>query len=63
MYMKTNKKSVLKKIKDEEIASKSGRGTLYLNLRVYDAFKAACEKEGYPASVVVEKLMEDWISS
>lgn len=61
--MKVNAKAVLKGIQTDKEAKRRGPVSLSLNLKLWDQFKAACEKCGAPASVVAEKLMQSFIDN
>lgn len=59
--MKTNAKRIVKKVKTNLDETRSGRVNLYLNLKTYKSFKAACKAQGLPASPVVEELMREFV--
>lgn len=56
-------KRIVKKVKDDLSEDKKGRVTLYLNLRLYKEFQKAAKVNGLPASTIIEKLIEEFVSS
>jgi hypothetical protein len=61
--MRANAKRIVKQVKTNLDENRSGRVNLYLNLKTYKSFKAACERQGLPASPVIEELMREFIKS
>lgn len=54
---------IVQKVRKDLEQDKRGPVTLSLNLSRWRAFKKACKAQGIPASVVAEKLMEEFVGS
>lgn len=59
--MKNRRKQILKGIKDDKMRDKRGPVTFSLNLALYTRFKQACDKDGEPASVVIEQFIKEYL--
>lgn len=63
MRTRIDRRKIAKEVKSKIESEKRGRVTLYLNLKLYEGFQTACEKDGIPASTAVEQLLKAYIES
>lgn len=60
--MKINSRLIVKKIKADQEQARRRRISLYIHAKTADAFMRACERQGLSASIVVEKMMREFVS-
>lgn len=61
MNMKIKVKKIVKEIKQSK--SDRTKTSLYISKSIYKAFKRAVDKEDLSPSIVIEKLMSDFVGS
>lgn len=60
--MKINSRQIVKKIKADAEQARRRRISLYVHSKTADAFMRACKREKLSASIVVEKMMQEFVS-